>query len=91
MKSNCEIIGGDCDFELIEIERLDPYELPLMITDKPYENYETYYRLVYDCKVCGHVLFKDVPSDVAEQEAKREGLEITDSQTTLKEQDPNEV
>lgn len=91
MKSNCEVIGGDCDFELIEIEPLDPYELPLMITDKPCESCETYYRLLYDCKRCGHVLFKDVPSNVAEQEAEREGLEITDSQTTLNEEDPNEV
>jgi hypothetical protein len=74
MKSKCESTGGDCDFELIEIERLDPYELPLMITDKPYDSYDTYYRLVYDCKVCGDVLFKDVPSYVAEKEAEREVL-----------------
>ena len=68
IRTNCEAIRKSHDYEVIDIQPVNPYNVDLMITTMPRDAVGSYSTVVYECRECLDTRMVDMPTEMAERE-----------------------
>jgi hypothetical protein len=67
-RANCKRIGESHDYEVIDVQRVNPYHVDLMITTMPRNAIGSYSTVTYECHKCLETRMMDMPTEIAERE-----------------------